>query len=42
MFDATPDRLWNPGENRRSQLVFIGKNLDEAKIRADFEQCVAA
>jgi G3E family GTPase len=42
MFDATPDRLWNPGENRRSQLVFIGKNLDEAKMRAEFEQCVAA
>ncbi len=41
MFDATPDRFWNPGEKRRSQLVFIGKDLDEAKIRAEFEQCVA-
>jgi G3E family GTPase len=41
MFDAAPDRFWNPNEKRRSQLVFIGKELDEAKIRAEFEQCVA-
>jgi G3E family GTPase len=41
-FDATPDRLWNLNEKRVSQLVFIGKELDEAKIRAGFESCVAA
>ena len=40
MFDATPDRLWNVGEKRQSQLVFIGKDLDEAKIRGGFEACV--
>ena len=42
MFDSASDRLWNVGEPRRSQLVFIGKNLDEAAIRKGFESCVAA
>ncbi len=41
MFDAKPDRFWNPGEKRQSQLVFIGKDLDEAQVRAGFEECVA-
>src|SRR6201996_1751192 len=29
------DRLWEKDEKRTSQLVFIGKALDEAKIRAE-------
>jgi G3E family GTPase len=41
MFDAKPDRLWNVGEKRLSQLVFIGKDLDEAKLRRGFAACVA-
>jgi G3E family GTPase len=41
MFDAKPDRLWNVGEKRVSQMVFIGKDLDEAKIRRGFAGCVA-
>jgi G3E family GTPase len=41
MFDARPDRLWNVGEKRLSQAVFIGKDLDEAKIRRGFAACVA-
>ncbi len=41
MFDAKPDRLWNVGEKRVSQLVFIGKDLDEAKIRRGFAGCIA-
>lgn len=41
MFDAKPDRLWNVGEKKISQLVFIGKDLDEAKIRRGFAACVA-
>jgi G3E family GTPase len=40
MFDARPERFWNPGEKRLSQLVFIGKELDEAMIRTGFEGCV--
>src|SRR5881394_2359890 len=39
MFDATPERFWEPDEKRQSQMVFIGKELDEAKIRAGFESC---
>ena len=40
-FDARPDRLWNVGERRLSQLVFIGKELDEARIRRGFADCIA-
>ena len=42
IFDARPDRFWNPGEKRWSQLVFIGRELDEAALRAGFEQCLAS
>jgi len=42
LFDARPDRLWNVSEKRQSQLVFIGKDLDEAKIRRGFAECVAS
>jgi G3E family GTPase len=33
---------WQAGEERVSKLVFIGRNLDPAKLRADFEACAAA
>jgi G3E family GTPase len=35
------DRLWEKDEKRTSQLVFIGKGLDEAAIRAKIESCLA-
>ncbi len=35
------DRLWEKDEKRSSQLVFIGKNLDEAKIRKSLDGCLA-
>ena len=41
MFDSAPDRFWNANEPRKSQLVFIGRELDEAAIRAGFEACIA-
>ncbi len=41
LFDAKPDRLWKVGEKKVSQLVFIGKDLDEAKIRRGFAGCIA-
>jgi G3E family GTPase len=41
IFEAKPDRFWNPGEKKLSQLVFIGKELDEKALRAGFEQCLA-
>jgi G3E family GTPase len=32
---------WRDGDKRYSRLVFIGRNLDEAALRAGFESCVA-
>ncbi len=34
-------REWKPGEERYSRMVFIGRNLDEAKLRAGFEATAA-
>jgi G3E family GTPase len=34
-------RPWNEGEKRWSRAVFIGRNLDEAKLRAGFDACAA-
>jgi G3E family GTPase len=39
VFDGQLERPWN-GE-RRSRLVFIGRNLDRREIEAGFESCVA-
>jgi G3E family GTPase len=41
MFDVEPERFWKPDEKRGNQLVFIGKELDEAGIRAGFAACLA-
>jgi len=37
---ATAGRSWNPGEERRSQAIFIGRQLDRAELFAGFEQCL--
>jgi G3E family GTPase len=34
------DRLWQKDEARSSQLVFIGKELEEERLRPHLEQCV--
>lgn len=41
IFDGRSDRPWKPDEPRRSELVFIGRNLDEAKLRQEFRACLA-
>ena len=41
LFDGKPDRLWKENEKRKSELVFIGRNLDENKLKEDFLACVA-
>ena len=41
ILDGDHQRPWNEGEKRDSRIVFIGRNLDEVKLRADFEACVA-
>ena len=40
IFDGKPDRDWRFDEQRKNQLVFIGRDLDEAKLRSDFAQCL--
>jgi G3E family GTPase len=34
-------REWREGDERYSRMVFIGRNLDEAQLRAGFEACAA-
>jgi len=41
LFDATMDREWRPGEARTNTLVFIGKNLERAKLTEAFKACLA-
>ena len=40
IFDGKPDRKWKEGEKRQSELVFIGRNLDEAKLQENFKACM--
>lgn len=41
ILDGDLQREWKDDEARRSKLVFIGKELDEAKLRKGFEACAA-
>ena len=34
-------RPWTEADNRYSRMVFIGRDLDEAALKAGFEGCVA-
>ena len=40
LFDGKPDRPWKKEETRKNELVFIGRNLDEAELREEFKQCL--
>ncbi|CAC5342535.1 MULTISPECIES: CobW family GTP-binding protein [Planktothrix] len=40
LFDGRPDRPWKPNETRKNELVFIGRNLDEAQLKAGFKACL--
>ncbi|MBD2361423.1 GTP-binding protein [Anabaena minutissima FACHB-250] len=42
ILDGRPDRPWKDSENRKNELVFIGRNLDEAQLKQDFLACMAA
>jgi G3E family GTPase len=33
---------WKSTDDRYSRLVFIGRDLNEAALRAGFENCIAA
>ena len=41
IMEGTPTQPWPADEPRISRLVFIGKNLDEAGLKAGFEACAA-
>ncbi len=41
ILDGDHQRPWGAGEQRESRIVFIGRNLDEDKIRTGFESCLA-
>ncbi len=40
LFDGKNDRPWNKNEQRKSELVFIGRNLDERKLNEGFRACL--
>lgn len=40
--DGRPGKPWRPGETRRNELVFIGRNLEEAELRQGFQTCLAS
>jgi G3E family GTPase len=41
LFEGKPERPWKDGETRKNELVFIGRNLDEAQLRQDFLACLS-
>jgi G3E family GTPase len=41
LFSSTADREWTPDEVRRSEFVIIGRNLDDAWFREQFDNCIA-
>jgi G3E family GTPase len=41
LFDGEPTQPWAEGEKRESKVVFIGKKLNRAEIRAGLLSCVA-
>jgi hypothetical protein len=41
LFEGKPDRPWEAGEERGCRLVFIGRNLDAAELRAGLAACRA-
>lgn len=40
LLDGRPGRPWKPGEIRKNELVFIGRNLDENQLRQEFRNCM--
>ncbi len=40
LFDGMSDRPWRKDEIRKNELVFIGRNLDEAQLKGEFRKCL--
>ncbi|TYS59528.1 GTP-binding protein [Sutcliffiella horikoshii] len=41
LFAGKPDRKWRKGETKRSELVFIGRNIDKKELERQFRECLA-
>ena len=41
MFEGKADRPWKDASERKSQLVFIGRDLDREALNAGFRRCLA-
>ena len=41
LMESNFTKPWSPDENRESRLVFIGRNIDEAELRRQFDACIA-
>jgi G3E family GTPase len=41
LFEGKADRPWSSAEERKSQLVFIGRHLDRDALQAGFRRCLA-
>ena len=41
LFDAQPDRPWKNDEEKRNQLIFIGRNLDRNMLNTGIKSCLA-
>lgn len=40
LFDGSPDRPWKPEEERKNELVFIGRDLDATQLAEAFRSCL--
>jgi G3E family GTPase len=40
LMDGAAGKPWQKGETRESKFVLIGRNLDDADLRAGFEACL--
>jgi G3E family GTPase len=40
--ESAPGAAWQPGEQKQSQIVFIGRNLQGGALRHGFESCFAS
>ncbi|MEN8447102.1 MAG: GTP-binding protein, partial [Cyanobacteria bacterium J06555_13] len=40
IFDGKAERPWKTAEERKNELVFIGRNLDETALREGFRACL--
>lgn len=40
LLEGRPGKPWKPNENRKSEMVFIGRDLDEVNLKEGFQSCL--